>query len=307
MNNQASYIINATGLPHALDTGGKSCKSDTEIDHDVEISSLDTSSQNFEIFPKLAPELRCMIWKLTANIPSVVDISCHELQPSPLYSYPYYMENFRHTVPRYTASTPIPSLLHVNKEAREEALKEYSRIPLHLPGPFSSRIPHDKPHYVYVNVNVDEIHLRIYDTMVNGFHSHVFHFLYLTGLPRTQITNLSAFSGDSVYHYGLLDIVLQEIPLLILWLKNMKVLNLTVSRSAWDDGECRILSGTTFDFDVVMETLVVSLLVHLYHHMKRNFEGSTQVPSPNVPYNTLFLDRDCTTPENLVINISEEE
>ncbi|KAE9364297.1 hypothetical protein N431DRAFT_310427, partial [Stipitochalara longipes BDJ] len=76
---------------------------------------------NFTFFPKLAPELRDMIWKLAISRARVIKLT--NSKKSELSSYKLYA---RHRT---------PPLLHTNRESRTIALTFYIRA-------FSSRIGH---------------------------------------------------------------------------------------------------------------------------------------------------------------------
>ncbi|KAL4746107.1 hypothetical protein BDW72DRAFT_210724 [Aspergillus terricola var. indicus] len=85
-------------------------------------------SQSFTLFPHLPTELRLQIWTLvlvsSLSERRTVSITCHrEVHPT----------NRRRYAKSFSTSTSIPALLHVNREARSEALRVYrpsfARIP----------------------------------------------------------------------------------------------------------------------------------------------------------------------------------
>jgi hypothetical protein len=73
---------------------------------------------SFLFFPLLPPELRLKIFShachITRNVTLEIDTSTANHQ------------NVNILLPRYHTSTPVPSILQVNREAREQALKHYA-------------------------------------------------------------------------------------------------------------------------------------------------------------------------------------
>ncbi|KAL4816948.1 hypothetical protein BDW67DRAFT_40493 [Aspergillus spinulosporus] len=77
-------------------------------------------SQSFTLFPLLPTELRLQIWSLflvsSLSERRTVSITCHR-EVHPIYRRRYAKS--------FSTSTSIPALLHVNREARSEALRVY--------------------------------------------------------------------------------------------------------------------------------------------------------------------------------------
>ena len=63
----------------------------------------------FHFFPQLPPELRAKVWEY-ATVPRVVCVA------------------YNPRTARVESSTPIPALLHVNRESRYEALRRYKKL-----------------------------------------------------------------------------------------------------------------------------------------------------------------------------------
>ncbi|TAQ85658.1 hypothetical protein B7494_g6020 [Chlorociboria aeruginascens] len=74
----------------------------------------------FTFFPKLAPEIRRMIWKEALPGPNVVRIK--DATPE---NIEMWMQHHKAEVIKVLASYKVPTLLHVNFESRQEAQKVY--------------------------------------------------------------------------------------------------------------------------------------------------------------------------------------
>jgi hypothetical protein len=94
----------------------------------------------FTLFPKLPPEIRNQIWHLTANHPRTITIR----ESNSFTSDNTVIQGVKHN------ATSVPSVLHVNAEARDIGLKYYELC-------FGSQFRR-KP--VYFNYAVDGILFR---------------------------------------------------------------------------------------------------------------------------------------------------
>ena len=83
--------------------------------------SLDhTTDGEFAVFPKLPPEIRLNIWDHASFLPRDVDIfvvPMGNLRSDQMTFNPF----------RLVSSKAVPAILHTSKEAREAALKRYSK------------------------------------------------------------------------------------------------------------------------------------------------------------------------------------
>lgn len=109
---------------------------------------------DFQLFPSLPTEIRLKVWTIALSVPRVVEII-----PNPPEVY-WHPANFGLAGPvpakSWTSSCPPPSLLHVNREARSEALDTYKPYFTTPPPPLSS------VHCIYLNLSQDTIKLVNY-------------------------------------------------------------------------------------------------------------------------------------------------
>ncbi|KAI0123857.1 hypothetical protein BJ170DRAFT_98963 [Xylariales sp. AK1849] len=87
---------------------------------------------DFHLFPRLPTELRLRIWSCSLPDSRIVSIHC-DAKPSPGPSAPFEARTHECS---FTSSAVIPASLHVCRESRSEALREYqlSFGTLHQPG-----------------------------------------------------------------------------------------------------------------------------------------------------------------------------
>jgi hypothetical protein len=104
----------------------------------------------FNLFPKLPPELQIMIWEIAASSPRVLKITGEKLHPT----------EWTRTVAQYTINSlhQIPPILHVTSASRQVALKLYTPA-------FSWNLGHP----VYFNFARDVLH---YKSSLMAFHSY---------------------------------------------------------------------------------------------------------------------------------------
>lgn len=92
--------------------------------HDA--NSEEHSPSTFVLFPKLPPELRIKIWRLTIPTDRVVKILAggYALDPPDSYVDKEGNTDGRHCFKTRSTET-IPILLHINRESRAEGLRIY--------------------------------------------------------------------------------------------------------------------------------------------------------------------------------------
>ncbi|KAE9370354.1 hypothetical protein N431DRAFT_468415 [Stipitochalara longipes BDJ] len=99
---------------------------------------FNNSDATFKLFPKLPVELRQIIWRYSLPGPRVVAVFC--------------WSNVEHAFCKSTS--PIPTALHVNKEARSVALQSYKAR-------FSISSDPAKPAKIYFDSEIDSLYLGV--------------------------------------------------------------------------------------------------------------------------------------------------
>lgn len=121
-----------------------------------------------DYFPKFPPEIRYMIWKITAFTPRIVHVRR-------LHFKGYETDNLLRNGGRlpyhevtFMSNNSVPAILHTSVESRREGLRWYG---MHISGYW-------RPGTFYVNLKVDIIYLTLESEL---------HFEYPEDVPRVRI------------------------------------------------------------------------------------------------------------------------
>lgn len=110
-----------------------------------------TSLTEFHVFPTLPSELRLKIWDIIICSPRIVDITCSKGVTKSARQQTRFIKAF-------LSSTPIPSVLHVCRESRYEALGTYKTYFTSFKSnctPYSSTLK--APNCIYLALGQDTI------------------------------------------------------------------------------------------------------------------------------------------------------
>jgi hypothetical protein len=171
--------------------------------------------QQFHPFPNLPSELRLKIWTLALHTPRIVYLSCRK---TPFH---HRSPEIPRTIESYsscsgTNSTPVPALLHANRESRHEALAFYTvsfQAPnslIYVSFPYDTLWLSD-----HILVNIPEHPRQRIQRMVldvrDPEYFEYFNMDYLRGMTALEKLQLMASRDPAYYNWGSRDMYAERL------------------------------------------------------------------------------------------------